>query len=132
VRAHALGKYIAFVHRAATSWLKAGMAGAWRTWCAATEARWASRLVARRWLKATLAAAWRTWKGEVSDAMQRAAGVWAGRAVAPAWRKLAACGEARRRLRRALAGWANRHASAALRQWCAMHRERCGPSEPQP
>ena len=56
--------------------------------------------------------------------MQRAAGVWAGRAVAPAFRKLSACGEARRMLRHALAGWAQREMAAALRQWCAMHLER--------
>ena len=117
-----LGKYTAFAHRAAASWISACMAGAWRAWRAATAARWSARLVARRWLSATIAAAWRTWKGEVSDALQRAAGAWAGRAVAPAWRKLAACAEARRRLRTALVGWANRHACAALRQWCAMHQ----------
>ena len=49
--------------------------------------------------------------------MQRAAGVWAGRAVAPAFRKLSACGEARRMLRHALAGWAQREMANAWRTW---------------
>eukprot|EP00964_Phaeocystis_antarctica_P153913 scaffold122368_cov42-Phaeocystis_antarctica.AAC.1 len=68
MRAEAFGYYTSFVHRAAASWLNACIAGAWRTWCGATAARWAARLVVKRWTKATVAAAWRTWKGEVSDA----------------------------------------------------------------